>query len=293
VRIWAVVLTAAIALGTARVARSVASNMRDKDETAEPYAPSPGVAPIVVLGYREAAADLFWIRLLGYWGGEATARGITGLIDAIVALDPRFHRIYVTGAHAMTIADHGVTQDTFKDALELLKRGRAQFPDDYKLYELAAEILTGDLKTTDADERRRWDAEGVQLMEAALRKPNAPATAATWAATMRTKLGQKQRAIRDLREMILLTRDLDARKKMIDKLAQLEDSDSADVASELYAENRRFESAWQRDRPAIPPSMYILLGQMPPPGFDLTDLATGGRDLFVPQDADPTVLVAP
>jgi hypothetical protein len=284
VKIWAAVVTAAIALSTARVARSVASNMRDEDAVSEPYAPSPQVAPIVVVGYREAAADLMWIRLLGYWGGEATAQGITALVEAIAALDPRFQRIYVTGAHAMTIADHGVTQATFLDALELLKNGRAQFPDDYTLYELAAEIMTGDLKTTDPAERRRWDDEGLQLMEAALRKPNAPTYAATWAATMRSKLGQKQRAIRDLREMILLTRDVDARKKMIDKLAQLEDTDSADIASELYAEKRRFDAAWQRDRPSIPPTMYILLGPVQPRGFDMTDLATGGRDLLLPDD---------
>jgi hypothetical protein len=286
-KVWAAVLTAAIALGAARMARSVASSMRDKDAITEPYAPSPDAAPIVVLGYREAAADLLWIRLLGYWGGEATAQGITALVKAIVALDPRFHRVYVTGAHAMTIADHGVTQDTFLDALALLKKGREQFADDYTMYELAAEMMTGDLKTTDSAERRRWDAEGLQLMEAALRKPNAPTYAATWAATMRSKLGQKQRAIRDLREMILLTRDLEARKKMIDKLAQLEDSDSADIASELYAEKRRFDAAWQRDRPAIPPTMYILLGPVGPRRFDMTDLSTGGRDLLVADEPEP------
>src|SRR5205823_865178 len=132
-------------------------------------APAPDSAPMVFLGFREAAADLLWIRLLGYWGGEATADGIAGLVDAIVALDPQYHRIYVTGSHAMTIADHGVTQDTFEHALKVLERGHQEFPDDYKILELIAQIYTGDLKTTDPAQRRAWDEKGLLAMEAALR----------------------------------------------------------------------------------------------------------------------------
>jgi len=274
------VLVALLGYGTTRIAHALAVAEQPKQGIDEPYAPAPANAPIVFLGYREAAADVLWIRMLGYWGGEANANGIAGLVDAIVALDPQFHRIYVTGSHAMTIADHGVTQDTYLHALRVLERGHEEFPDDYKILELTAQIYTGDLKTTDPAQRREWDEKGLKAMESALHKPNAPTYAATWAATMRSKLGQKQRAIRDLREMILLTRDLESRKRMIEKLAALEEHDSAEVASEMYAEKRKFEGAWQRERPTLPPTMYVLLGPPPPPGFDMTDLATGGRDLL-------------
>ncbi len=48
--------------------------------------------------------------------------------------------------------------------------------------------------------------------------------------------------------------------------------------------------AWLRDRPAVPATMYLLIGPRPAPGFDLRELATGGRDLVGAQllgaDAD-------
>ncbi|HEY1557295.1 MAG TPA: hypothetical protein VGF94_20805 [Kofleriaceae bacterium] len=278
---WPVVAAACVAIGGARLARTTAQDLRPKDGTDAPYAPSPEAAPVASLGYRELAADLLWIRFLGYWGGnDATWQGIAAVVDAIVALDPKFRPIYLSGAHALTLANHGVTQDTLLHAIAVLQRGAKEFPDDYKIPELAAELYTGDLKTTDPAQRRAWDEKGTALMESALRKPGAPSWAATWAAHMRSKLGQKQEAIANLREMILLTRDVEARKKMIDKLAQLEDSDSAELASEMFAERNAFVSRWKRDRIGVPPTMYVLLGPRVAPGFDPTDLATGGHDLF-------------
>jgi hypothetical protein len=278
----AFLVVAVVALAGGRVARSVANDLRAEDRAQAPYAPSPEAAPIVSLGYRETAADLMWIRFLGYWGSnDSTWEGIAAVVDAIVALDPKYRNIYVSGAHAMMLADHGVTQETYLRALRVLERGIKEFPSDYKMPELAAQIYTGDLKSDDPAQRRKWDEAGVLLMESAMRKPDAPTWAATWAAHMRSKLGQKQRAIENLREMILLTSDVDARRKMIAKLAQLEQSDSAELASEMFAEKRKFESAWRHDRPAVPASIYLLVGAHPRPGFDMIELATGGRDLYV------------
>ena len=273
-------LVAVAALAGARVAREAAGSARPAEVREEPYAPSPGAAPILSLGYRELAADVMWVRLRGYFGDpNCTADGIAGIVDAVVALDPRFRRIYEFGARAMTMAQLGVTQNTYLHALAVLDRGMKEFPDDWKMPDLAGEIYTQDLVTKDPAQRRAWDEQGVLLTEAAIRKPGAPAIAATWAATMRSKLGQQERAIQNLREMILITSDADARKKMIDKLSKLVDSNHDEVAAEITEQRNKFVSAWKRDRPALPPTMYVLIGPRPAPAFSLADLATGGRDL--------------
>lgn len=278
---------ALVAFTGARFAREAAGARTDA--SSEPYAPSPAAAPLVSLGFREVAADLFWIRLTGYFGGpDATSDGIAALVEAIVALDPEYHRPYEFGARAMTIA-RGVTQENFFRALAVLEKGLVEFPDDWKLPYLAGQIYTQDLVTTDPKQQRAWDERGTLLTESAIRKPNAPAEAATWVAFMRTKLGEKDRAINDLRELLLVTRDDAARKALLAKLASLADADSSEVASEVFDERKRFDSMWQRDRPAISASMYILLGPRLTPGFDMTDLATGGRDLSaaMPEKIEP------
>jgi len=278
VRIATGLLVGVVAIAAARGARELASRPDEIED--EPYAPSPRSAPIVALGFREVAADLLSIRLTGYFGGrESTAEGLAALTEAIVALDPRYHRAYEYGARAMTIAPHGVDQRTFLRALAVLDQGMHEFPDDWKLPYLAGQIYTQDLETDKLAQRRAWDERGTQLTENAIRKPGAPVEAATWVAFMRTKLGQRERAIDGLREMLLVTRDEDARKALLDKLAKLVDTDSAELASEIFEQRRELETAWHRDRPTLPPTMYILLGARITPGFDMVELATGGADL--------------
>jgi len=274
-----------VAFGVAVIGLSVAHLARDAAEppaegAEEPYAPSPAFAPIVSVGYREVYADWLSIRLTAYFGGQqSTAEGLATLTEAIIALDPRYHRAYEYGANAMTIASSGVTQATYLRAIAILEQGMTQFPDDWKLPYLAGEIYTVDLTTTDAKQRRAWDERGTLLTESAIRKPGAPQEAAVWVAYMQTKLGKRDQAIRSLRELLLVTRDDDARKRLLDKLAQLEGADSAEVAGEIYEERRKLDARWLLDRPDLDSTMYILLGPRLVPGFDLADLATGGADL--------------
>jgi hypothetical protein len=273
-------IVAALAVGGARVAREAAERQAPRVIADEPYAPAPDTAPLVTLGYRELFADLLFLRLKGYFGGtENTANGVAALVEAIVALDPQHHRIYEWGARAITLAGRGVDTAAYLRAIAVLGAGASRFPDDWRLPYLAGEIYTQDLQTRDPAQRRAWDERGTLLTESAIRKPNAPASAATWAATMRTRLGQHQRAIDGLREMLLVTNDDNVRARLLEKLAALEDAGANELAAELLDARRAFEAAWLAARPAVPASMYILIGGPLDPRFDLTDLATGGRDL--------------
>ena len=282
-----VAVVAVVALAGARVAREAAEREAPRVLADEPYAPAPDTAPLVALGYRELFADLLFLRLKGYFGGsESTADGIAGLVEAIAALDPRFHRFYEWGGRAITLASHGVDNAAYLRAIAVLEAGAREFPDDWKLPYLAGEIYTQDLQTRDPAQRRAWDERGTLLTESAIRKPNAPIDAATWAATMRTRLGQHQRAVDGLREMLLVTEDEHARARLLAKLADLEHDAASEVAAEIQEARHRFEAAWHATRPAVPASMYLLLGRPLSPTFDLADLATGGRDLIGTQEVE-------
>jgi hypothetical protein len=273
-------IAAVLALGGARVAREAAERQAPRVLADEPYAPAPDTAPLVTLGYRELFADLLFLRLKGYFGGtQNTANGVAALVEAIIALDPQYPRIYEWGARAITLASRGVDNAAYLRAIAVLDAGARRFPQDWRLPYLAGEIYTQDLQTTDPAQRRAWDERGTLLTESAIRKPNAPASAATWAATMRTRLGQHQRAIDGLREMLLVTSDDQARARLLEKLAALADSGASELAAELLEARRTFEAAWLATRPAVPASMYVLIGPPLDPRFDLADLATGGRDL--------------
>ncbi|HSS02413.1 MAG TPA: hypothetical protein VLM79_35380, partial [Kofleriaceae bacterium] len=195
-------LVAIVALGGARALRVAAEAEAPRVIADEPYAPAPDTAPLVTLGYRELFADLLFLRLKGYFGGrENTAHGVAALVEAVVALDPEYHRIYEWGARAITLASRGVDDTAYRRAVAVLEAGGERFPDDWKLPYLAGQIYTQDLVTKDPAQQRAWDERGTLLTESAIRKPGAPVEAATWVAFMRTKLGQRERAIKDLREL--------------------------------------------------------------------------------------------
>ena len=268
--------------------RPVARDLREESKLIEPYAPSPASAAIVSLGYRELFADLLFFRLIGYYGGEnKTPAGVANLVEAVIALDPGYSKYYHWGAQAIvtTLAIGQITDnDQVMRAIRILELGMERFPQNYRMFELAGEIYLFDLKTTDPVQRRAWDTKAAELIETAVRKPNAPARAATLAAELHTKYGQTQRAIDNLNELLLITKDAKAKKELLEKLAKLQERDADEIAAEVDAARRKFDSAWLAERPAVPPSMYVLIGAKRQPGFDLASLATGGRDLVSVED---------
>lgn len=280
-----VLASALVFFGGARLARMKVAT-RDSGDAEEPYTPSPQAAPFVSLGYREAMADVLYVRLRLYLGTYygTTSEGIIGLGQAITTLDPRFHRAYEISANGTTMAERGVEQRSLHRALDVLDAGMKEFPDDWELPYLAGQIYIQDLKTDDKAERRAWDEKGTLLVESSLRKPGASLKAAEWAAFLRTKLGQQQRAIDSLRELILLT-DGEARQHLIEQLEKLTKGDES-LVSEVVEMRKKFEKQYRAERPLVSANMYLLIGPRIKPGFDMTDLATGGRDIVGSQETE-------
>jgi hypothetical protein len=280
VRIAPIALLIAVAgIGGARLARTKASASVPPEENL-PFAPSPEAVPFLSLGYREVTADLFYVRLIGYFSFAPDPDFAAALVEAIVALDPKFQPAYEFGAFALTDARSPIVQERALQAVSLLERGMAEFPKAWRLPYLAGQIYLGDLATNDPAQRRRWDDRGALLLESASRKPGAPSDAALMAATIQTRTGQQQRAIENLKEILLLTDDAKARGTILTQLAQLTNESSDELAAESQQSKERFEKAWKSERDTVPASMYLLIGPRLPAAFDLGAMATGGRDLI-------------
>lgn len=263
-------------LAATRLVHDAAASQRDAwpHQIDLPYAPSPGAAPYVSLGYRELGADLMWIRALSYFGGkDDTAEGLEGLIDALLALDPTFERACEWAPRAIGWVDHGATNDDHLWAARLLESCIPRSPQRYELPYLAGQVYALDLETEDKAQRAAWDARAAELLDHAMRMPGAPRNMATLVANLRTGLGQQERATRDLLELIATTDDAATRKELTAKLAKLQGQDADRIEFEMEATRAAFRRAWKAALPEAPEAMYILVGDPPPPWFDLGDLA--------------------
>ncbi len=286
-RVVALVIAVA-SVGGAIAARAAARAEATEATSDEAYAPSTAAAPFLSLGYRELVADLLFVRLRGYFGGrESNAPDMAALVEAIVELDPGFYPIYEYGAMAMTLAERGVDQSIYSRAVAVLERGIQHHPTSWRIPMLAAMMYSQDLQTEDPAQRRIWDERAPLLIEAAVRNPDAPQTVALTAASLRSKLGQQQRAAGYLRELYLTTTDKAAQDRIVARLAAIEEANADAITAELSEDRRRFEDAWKRERPAVPASTYLLIGPPLTPGFSLVELATGGRDLVGSDETSP------
>lgn len=281
-RIATVAVIFVVGIATARIARVRAASERPHGDLVDaPYAPSPSSAPVMSLGYRELAADLLYVRLVGYYGSpDNEAHVMASLAEAIAALDPSFRRNYNFSGVAITSARRGGGNAAHLRAIALLERAAREFPTEARYVSLAGQIYLIDLKTEDPVQRRAWDEKGALLLESAARKPGSTAENALIAATLRTRFGQQQRAIDGLREMLLITDDRAARQRIIEQIAKLGNENADEIAAEMLRARRQFDREWQAARPAVPPTMYLLIGTRIAPGFSLVDLATGGQDLI-------------
>lgn len=264
-------------MASAQVVGSAANTRRaaTAKRTTEPYAPSPGAARIASLGYREALADLLWVRALVAFGSEtdASPRSIRGLVEAIAALDPTFEEPMEWGALAMQSITMTLTQGDYLQVLRVLDEAMARFPQNYHLPQRAGEIYILRLKTDDPAQVRAWKAKGAELLARAARLPGAPKRLGSWVAQLQTELGQRDQAIRDLRELILYTTDPAARDRLLRRLAELTRSSTNTLSYELDVEAGRFTDAWRRDRPELPPTAYVVVGPPRPTWFDPATLA--------------------
>jgi hypothetical protein len=245
-----------------------------------PYAPSPAAAPFVTLGYHEVGADLMWIRMIAYLGGTSdTSDGVRDLVEATLALDDHFRPAYDIGGLAIEAANYGVDNDSHLAAISILERGMKRFPDHWKYPYLAGQIYLTDLVSDDPALTRAWTERGVAMLERAVRLPDAPAKQAATAAHLMDKLGKHEAAVQRLREVILITTDESAKRELIERLAKLEAKDAADVAIAMLDARKAFDDEWQGSRPALPASMFLLLGPRRNPYLAPADLAFD-RDLI-------------
>ena len=240
------------------------------------WLPPPKAAPIVAMGYRQLWADIDWGRMLVYYGlnrrDHATYqyRYLTRFLDNIIALDPKFKRVYDWAAYAVLFQGGTVKAEEYRLSMRYLERAMQEFPDTYRFFWLAGTRYYIYLPTDDPAEKRRYHERAATLMEQAMRKRDAPADLTTYAVGLRTQLGQHERALHDLREVIMTTEDPEAQQKLIEAYRAMAGKEFPEEATRAKVELQR---GWMEQMPFASPHLYIVLGDRPPRVIDLDALA--------------------
>jgi hypothetical protein len=271
-----VLLAGLVCLGFLAVSRLHAAALRGREglppEQDLHYLPEPHALRAMSLGYNQLAADLVWIRQIIYFGDEFTKRGDFRFLDrylrTALELDPNFRRLYSWAGISYAASGVKVTNAAVRQSNEFVEMGLKRFPDDWELHFMLGVNYIHELQTSDPKVKQSWKLKGAEHMRRAALAGGGPAWLPVLVATILTKGGEAEAAIRHLEEILLTTDDEAVRAHVLNKLKQLR----KDALPEMERHRARFTKRWHAQLGYAPADMYVLLGD-PPPDVPTHDLA--------------------
>ncbi|MDD9965036.1 MAG: hypothetical protein OXR73_02325 [Myxococcales bacterium] len=265
----AVGVLAAILIGAAHVSRGHAfrHNLQSQRYEDRYYLPPPSWLVVSSLGYREALAGFVWTAMLENFGEELQHRGHAKYFfhygDAIVTLDPFFKRAYQWMGTVSLYRLGKPSPAESRRAGSYLERAAEIFPEDGELMWLLGAHYSYEMPSTTRvkEEKAEFKRKGLEYIRTAALLGAGPPWLGLTAATDLESLGQKDRAIRHLKEIYMTVEDPDTKARIGARLAKLQN------ASFLEAMNRaeiNLRKRKQEHFPYLEDAMYLLVGPRPP-----------------------------
>lgn len=225
------------------------------------YLPPAGQLGPMSMGYREALADLIWIRAVIFTGdraGGANYAWIMQYLEAIYTLAPGFRRPYAWGGVIVVYSGEAIDRPMIDRAIVLYRRGIELFPEDHELLFALGMLLTRDVQMLpdyQQDEREAAMAEGAMLIRRAAAF-GAPPLVRELAATLVSDDATDLLAIQFLESQLLQAEDEGHRRLLQRKLETLIGETGIESIERLRDD---FEAERQAEFPYLPPDLYVLI----------------------------------
>ncbi len=225
------------------------------------YVPATAMSQLMMLGYDQAAADLIWLRTLGYFGKHFIADRqydwLEHFLDQIIELDSRFQKVY-HWAGANVLYGRRFTNENVLSSNRFYELALKHFPDDHEAaYRLGLNYYI-ELKSDDPEERARFKEQGLSYLEMAANMPHAPHRLRNLVASVSKKLGKCQLAVQYLLDILVQETDVEAREGLKTRIDALEcDANAEDLAAAAAA----FRARHQATFPYLRDLMFMQLGE--------------------------------
>jgi hypothetical protein len=187
------------------------------------------------LGYEPLVADIYWTRVVQYYGARAHNAGATyeslwPLLDITTTLDPKLMIAYRFGA--VFLSEQPPTGPGRADlAVDLVKRGIAENPDEWRLYQDLGFLYSIHLK----DYQKAADA----YLEGS-KNPNSQ----IWMKVMAARVAEAGNAL-ETSKLIWMGVYSSSKDELVRRAAMLH-IQSLDAALELKLLNERSEEYWRK-----------------------------------------------
>jgi hypothetical protein len=228
------------------------------------YLPPSRILKLASLGHSELAADLIHSRANVYFGTQLHARlptkWLAQYLHTAIDLDPQFRRLYLAGAAMLVYNGQRIVPDMILAANGVLARGRQAFPFDWEIpFQLGFNLLYELPMDATPDDPRipGWRQQGVEVLRQTALYEGVPAFIPSLVASMLTKQGSQDLAVRHLEQAYAVSTSEEARTQIRRRLLQLRGSQ---VAEDLAERQREFQSLVESRYPDFPEAFSLVIG---------------------------------
>lgn len=263
--------TRALVVGAALLVGYAASSLREPvaarraampDDADVLYVPEATYLRPMSLGYREALADLLWVRALVFTGvslGETDVDAVQRYADAISGLAPRFPRTYQWGGVTAVYGGGATVERKEVDvSIAIYRSGLEQFPEDHTLLYGLGMMLMHQVSSTPGYSEAEQEAareEGIRLIRQAAAFGADPLVR-QYAATLVSEHAESALARQFLESELAQSEDEDYRRMLRKKLHDIGAGASVESVERVRS---RFFADLERQAPYLPDAVFTLV----------------------------------
>lgn len=247
--------------------------------------PPPTELRVATLGYRAATVDMLWVKLRVEYGTHFVEKrafpDASHYIDAILGLEEDYEPVYrYVDTMLCSHQPDGGTPEDARMARAYYERGIKARPSDHELWLHYGQFLAfmGATYLKSQDEIEAWRVDGAAALQRAVELGDDPDRALA-AATLLSKHGERDAAVRALERAYALTDDAEVRESIARRLGSLQ---ADDVRERAQGDVAFIERVWRERWPFVARGTALLLGPAPDPrvcvGPNAAHLATCARD---------------
>lgn len=272
------VVLAAICIHSVR-AQVAAAHATAKEDSDVNLLPPPKEVVVMSLGYRAALADVLWAQVLVTQGLRTMARRrhdtVGELLDTINELDPEFRDPYLWSDALINLQAIATTKEDIEHTRAILERGTRNRPLDPDVWRTAGQFVAFTGPGTlirDPEQMASWRRDGAKMLARAAELGGDVGFAgwsAVASASILTRQGERDAAIRLLRRTLAVTEDEELRERLLLQLRSLVGQQQEDAYRKRQLELVEIS---RRDLPFVGKTTLDILG----PPFD-TAYCAGGK----------------
>lgn len=222
--------------------------------------PPPTQLRAMTLGYRAAAADLVWAKLILeyglHWQERRPFPDVTRYIDGVIALEPNFPPLYeFVDTILVYPPPPGGTEDDARAARRYLERGTRERPYDAAMWLRYGQFLAFLAPSFLKDEKEidRWRVDGANAIARAV-ELGSDAQRSLAATSILDRAGERNATIAHLERSYAMTDDPDMREQVLLRLVKLKGTAEAEQAIGVV------EREWRNHYQFLSRGQTLLIG---------------------------------